>query len=135
MVQHKAEALPIFLAYRYVSVEGIRIPLIQVASSVVQALHDDSALDAVQPMHNGWCIYLCTIADRAKLVNSGLTLAGQYIQLHSEQRETRKPMVKLIFKDLFPYMQFLTLRSWMLSRRFVSLLLRLAIATCGSMGD
>ena len=40
------------------------------------------------------------IADRVKLVNSGLTLAGWYIQLHSEQRETRKPMVKVMFKDL-----------------------------------
>ncbi len=80
--------------------EGVRILLIQVVSSVVQALYDDSTLDAVQPMCNGWCIYLCTIADRVKLVNSGLTLAGQYIQLCSEQRETRKPMVKLTFKDL-----------------------------------
>ncbi len=50
MVQHKVEVPPIFLAYRRVSVEGVRIPLIQVASSVVQALHDDSALDTVQPM-------------------------------------------------------------------------------------
>ena len=100
MVQHKAEVPPIFLAYSCVSVEGVRILLIQVVSSVVQALRDHSALDTVQPMHNGWCIYLCTITDRVKLVNSGLTLASQYIQLCSEQRETRKPMVKLMFKDL-----------------------------------
>ena len=53
MVQHKAEVPPIFLAYRYVSMESVRILLIQVVSSVVQALHDDSALDTVQPMHNG----------------------------------------------------------------------------------
>ncbi len=79
MVQHKAEIPPIFLAYRRVSVEGVCIPLIQVVSSVVQALCDDSALDAVQPMRNGWCIYLRTLADRTKLVNSGLTLAGHYI--------------------------------------------------------
>ncbi len=76
MVQHKAEVLPIFLAYRHISIEGVCIPLIQVASAIVQVLWDDTALDAVQPMWNGWCIYLRTIAHRTKLVNSGLTLVG-----------------------------------------------------------
>ncbi len=66
----------------------------------MQALGDDTALDAVQPMRKGWCTYLHTLADRTKLVSTGLTLAGRYIQLHSEQHETRKPMAKITAKDL-----------------------------------
>ncbi len=38
MVQHKAEVPPVFLAYRQVTIDGVRIPLIQVASAVIQAL-------------------------------------------------------------------------------------------------
>ncbi len=38
------------------SAEGNCIPLIQVATSVAQALKDPSAVDAVQPIRNGWCI-------------------------------------------------------------------------------
>ncbi len=63
------------------SAEGNLIPLIQVATSVAQALKDPTAVDAVQPMRNGWCIYICTMADRATLVNVGITLAGKYIPL------------------------------------------------------
>ncbi len=46
------------------------------ASAVVQALKDDTAIDAVQPMRNGWLIYVCTMADHAHLVSTGITIAG-----------------------------------------------------------
>ncbi len=49
-VQHKAEVAAIFLAYKRVSPEGAKISLICVASAVVQALKDDIAIDAMQPM-------------------------------------------------------------------------------------
>ncbi len=49
-VQHIAEVPPVFLAYNRVSVEGTWIPLIQVATAVVQSLNDDTVIDAVQPM-------------------------------------------------------------------------------------
>ncbi len=100
-VKHKAELVPIFLAYKRVSVDGTKIPLIHVATSIVQALQDDSVIDAVQPMPNGWCIYLRTNADRLHLIETGLTLAGKYISLCSESHQSpRKSTVKLMLKDL-----------------------------------
>ena len=74
-VQHKAEVAPIFLVYKRVSPEGAKISLMCVASAVVQALKDDIAIDAVQPMRNGWLIYIHTMADRSHLVSTGITLA------------------------------------------------------------
>ncbi len=82
-VQHVAEVPLIFLAYNQVSTEGACIPLIQVATAVVQSLKDDTAIDAVQLMCNGWCIYVHTHADQTALVNLGITLVGKYIPLKS----------------------------------------------------
>ena len=99
-VQHKAEVAPIFLAYKWVSVEGAKIAIMCVASAIVQALKDDTALDAIQPMRYGWLIYIHTITDCEKLVSSGITLAGRYIPLRSELCSNRKTTVKVTLKDL-----------------------------------
>ena len=80
-IQHKAEVAPIFLAYKRVSSEGAKISLMCVASAVVQAFKDNTAIDAIQPMRNGWLIYIHTMADRSHLVSTGITLAGQYVPL------------------------------------------------------
>ena len=72
----------------------------QIAMAVVQALQDDSAIDAVQPMQNGWCIYIHTLTDRVNLINSGITLAGCYIPLQSKTASHRWPSVKITIKDL-----------------------------------
>ena len=46
-IQHKAKVAPIFLAYNRVSTEGHRISLIQIVTSVCQALLDSSVVDAI----------------------------------------------------------------------------------------
>ena len=86
--------------YKRVSPEGAKISLMCVESAVVQALKDDTAIDAVQPMRNGWLIYVHTMADRSCLVSTGITLAGQYIPLQSEERVHCKSTVKLTLRDL-----------------------------------
>ncbi len=43
--------------------EGSKIAIMCAASAVVQALKDDTALDAIQPMRYGWLIYVRTMAD------------------------------------------------------------------------
>ncbi len=59
----------IFLAYNRVSETRVKIPLVQIATA------DDSAVDAVQPMRTGWSIASRTTADRALMVERGLTIA------------------------------------------------------------
>ncbi len=80
-VQHKSTVEPVYLAYKRISTEAGRLSLIQVATAVVQALHDNTAVDAVQLMRNGWWIYMKTNADCNKLVTSGITIVGKHIQL------------------------------------------------------
>ena len=99
-VNHKAEVPPIFLTYKRVSTDGECILLIQVAASVAQAMHDNSVLDAIQPMRAGWCIYMRSIADRAKLVAQGITVAGRHIQLQSDVRHDKQRSVKVTLHDL-----------------------------------
>ena len=62
-VQHKAEVLLVFLAYKRVLMDGVYTSLIQIALAVTQALGNDEAVDGVQPMWAGWCIYIRTQAD------------------------------------------------------------------------
>ncbi len=52
-LDHKAEVPPIFIPYRRVSAEGARISLVQVATLVINAMCNETALDVVQPMRNG----------------------------------------------------------------------------------
>ena len=59
------------------------IPLYQVVASVVQAV-GGSSLDAVQPMHAGWYIYMQIQADQEQLIQKGIVVAGKLIILHSE---------------------------------------------------
>ncbi len=99
-VQHKAEVPPVFLAYKHVSSEGERISLVQIATSVIQAMHSDSSLDAVQPMKLGWHIYMRMLANRAKLVERGLHVTGWFVLLWSEVCSAALQSVKVILKDL-----------------------------------
>ncbi len=80
-VQHKMTVEPIFLAYKWVSLKAGRLSLMQIATVVVQTLGDEDVVDAVQPMRSGWWIYLKMKADQERLVQSGITVAGKYIQL------------------------------------------------------
>ena len=99
-MQHKAEVAPVFLVYNRVSSEGQLISLIQIATSVYQALSDSSAVDAIQPMRTGWCIYVQSITDRQTLINKGIVVAGKYVALRSEYRSAQKKSVKIILKYL-----------------------------------
>ena len=76
MVKHKAEVPPVFVEYCCVSAEGERISLMQIATAVLHMMGDQGTLDAVQPMKQGWYIYMHTLADRVTLVERGLTIAG-----------------------------------------------------------
>ncbi len=82
------------------STDGEHILLIQVAALVAQVMSDDSVLDAIQPMRAGWCIYMRSITDRAKLVAQGITVASRYIQLQSDVRHDRQRSVKVTLHDL-----------------------------------
>ncbi len=72
----------------------------QIATSVVQALQDPTSVDAVQPMRTGWCIYVHTQADRNRLVERGLMVAGKFVTLCSEYHSNFKESVKITLKDL-----------------------------------
>lgn len=45
------------------SADGVQVPLVQVALAAAQSLNDFSAVDGVQPVRSGWCIYVHTQAD------------------------------------------------------------------------
>ncbi len=98
-LQHKSVVEPIFLAYNHVSTET-RHMLMQVATAIAQSLGDDTAVDVVQPMRTGWWLYLCTHADRARLVAQGINLVGKHIPLHSEFRLAQRRSVKVTIWDL-----------------------------------
>ncbi len=98
-LQHKAEVAPIFLGYNRVNAEGQHIPLVQVTAAIVQVMGNPDLLDAVQPMKNGWYIYMTTNADRTRLVSLGLNVAGKYIELRSDTR-AGKSAIKVTLKDL-----------------------------------
>ena len=72
----------------------------QIACSVVEALADRLAVDAVQPMRTGWLIYVRTQASHDRLVSQGLTIAGRHLQLRSESNASQKKMVKITIHDL-----------------------------------
>ena len=72
----------------------------QIACSIVEALNDTAAIDAVQPMKTGWWIYLHMQADQDRLVAQGMSVAGKHIQLRSETYASHKRTVKVIVQDL-----------------------------------
>ncbi len=74
--------------------------LIQIATSVCQALSNPTVVDAIQPMQTGWSIYLHTQVDRQTLVNKGLTVAGKYVALCSEYKSASRNSVKITLRDL-----------------------------------
>ncbi len=98
-LQHKAEVAPIFLGYNRVNADGQCIPLVQVVAAIIQSMGNPDLLDAVQPMKNGWYIYMTTNADRTRLVGLGLNVAGKHIELCSDTR-AGKSAVKVTLKDL-----------------------------------
>ncbi len=71
----------------------------QIATAVVQALNDDSVVDAIQLIRAGWWIYLKANADRERLVQRGLTVAGKFV-CHSEFTTRTSRSVKITVKDL-----------------------------------
>ncbi len=68
MLKHKAEVPPVFIAYKRVSQEGTKISLMQVATAVLKSVVSPMSLDAVQPMRQGWYVYMNTNVDHACLV-------------------------------------------------------------------
>ncbi len=83
-LNHRAEVPPIFLAYRQVCNEGQRLPLAQVAASIIQAMGTHAMLDAIQPMQTGWNIYMLTLLDHTHLIEKGIHLTGKFVLLCSE---------------------------------------------------
>ncbi len=84
-VKHKAEVPLVFLAFHHVRApEAAPQTLLFHVAAVVANAVSGAALDAVQPMHSGWYIYMRTMADRECLVQGGITIAGRHVTLHSE---------------------------------------------------
>ena len=80
--------------------DGVQTSLIQIALAVTQTLGNDEAVDGVQPMWAGWCIYVRTQADHNELVTKGITVAGKYIALCSEFQSSYKASAKVMIRDL-----------------------------------
>ena len=80
--------------------DGVHTSLIQIALAVTQALRNEEAVDRVQSMWAGWCIYIRTQADCNALVTKGITVAGKYIALHSEFQSSYKASAKVMIRDL-----------------------------------
>ncbi len=99
IVQHKAEVPPIFVVYCKVSADGECISLMQVATAVLQVMGDQSTIDVVQPMRQGWYIYMRTLKDCTMFVERGLTIA-RFVPLQSELRQDVTQSAKVTLKDL-----------------------------------
>ncbi len=80
--------------------DGVHTPLIQIALAVTQALGNDEAVNGVQSMWAGWCIYVRTQADCNELVTKGITVVGKYIALCSEFQSSYKVSAKIMIRDL-----------------------------------
>ena len=100
MLKHKAEVLPVFIAYKRVSQEGTKISLMQVATAVLKSVVNPTSLDAVQPMRQGWYVYMKINIDCACLVEQGITITGRFIALQSDYRPEAHQSVKVMIKDL-----------------------------------
>ena len=85
-LNHRAEVPPIFLAYRQVCNEGQRLPLAQVATSIIQAMGTHAKLDAIQPKQTGWNIYMCTLLNHTQLIEKGIHLISKFVLLCSESQ-------------------------------------------------
>ncbi len=70
MLKHKAEVPPVFIAYKSFT-GGYKISMMQVATAVFKSVVSPTSLDAVQPMRQGWYVYMKTNADHACLVEWG----------------------------------------------------------------
>ncbi len=82
VLSHKPEVAPVFLNFKCMAREGIKIPLIEVAATVGQVV-GDTHVDGVQPMHSGWQIYVKTDKDHEVLITQGIQLAGKWISLQA----------------------------------------------------
>ena len=72
----------------------------QIATGVLKAVANSTALDAVQPMNQGWYVYMKTNTDHKCLVQKGVTIAGRFITLQSDHRPEVRQSVKITIKDL-----------------------------------
>ena len=100
VLSHKPEVAPIFLNFQWVSREGFKTLLIEVPAVVGKVIGDIN-VDGVQPLCNGWQIYIKMEADRAQLLTSGLQLAGKWISLQAPICDSGfSTNAKIILKDL-----------------------------------
>ena len=99
MMEHTPQVCLIFVNYKKVSSEGYKIPLVDVTVAASKAV-GEANVDAVQPTHNGWQIYVKTECDRATLMAMGLDLAGKYVSLEARTTSISTPNVKITLKDL-----------------------------------
>ena len=99
MMEHKPDVRRVFMNYKKVSFEGFHTPLIDVAIAVGKIVGDRN-VDGIQPMKNGWQIYVKTEADRTNLVSSGIDLAGKHISLDVKPFTVTSSNVKITVKDL-----------------------------------
>ena len=99
-LEHKPDVRPVFLGFKHMAKEGFKIPLIQVAAAVGDIVGQRN-VDAIQPIRNGWQIYMTTEADRALLMSKGLEIVGKSIDLQALVQDLNfNQNVKIILKDL-----------------------------------
>ena len=98
-LEHKPEVHPVFLNFKQVAREGYKIPLVQVATAIAKAISEVN-IDVIQPMQNGWQIYVKTEADRVTFMAKGIELAGKSIDLQAPLFDPESLNAKIILKDL-----------------------------------
>ncbi len=79
--------------------EGFKIPLIQIASTVGLVVGEVN-VDAIQPLKNGWQIYVKTEKDCINLMVTGIEIIGNSIDLQAPVHDLNNSSVKLVLKDL-----------------------------------
>ena len=97
--EHVSQVRPIFLAYKCMSWEGSRIPIIEVVTAITRAVDAADQIDGIQVMKAGWNIYMKTESNQAQLLLSGVNIVGRHVALMAARREN-SDSVKIILKDL-----------------------------------
>ncbi len=98
MLEHKPQVTPVFVNYKWISFEGQKTPLIDIAVAVGKAVGNVN-VDAIQPTRNDWQIYVKMEKDQAVLIATGLDIAGKHISLESHTTVVTHN-AKIMVKDL-----------------------------------
>ncbi len=69
------------------------------ATAIAKAIGEVN-VDVIQPMQNGWQIYVKTEVDRVTLMTKGIELAGKSVDLQAPSFDPDSLNAKIILKDL-----------------------------------